>query len=84
MQAISYTEARNSFKAVIDRVVDDHDATLIHRRDGGDAVILSAELFASMQETLHLLSNPANAKALMTSVEQRRAGKVSVRALMGA
>ena len=84
MQAISYTEARNSFKAVIDRVVDDHDATLIHRRDGGDAVILSAELFASMQETLHLMYNPANAKALMTSLEQHKAGKVSVRDLTGA
>lgn len=68
MQAISYTEARNSLKAVIDRVVDDQDAMLIHRRDCGDAVILSAELLASMQETLHLMFNPANAKALMTCV----------------
>ena len=69
---------------MIDRAVDDHDATLIHRRDGGDAVILSAELFASMQETLQLMSNPANAKVLMTCVEQHQAGKVSVRDLTGA
>jgi len=37
-----------------------------------------------MQETLHLMSNPANAKALMTSLEQHKAGKVSARALTGA
>jgi len=57
---------------------------LFHTDYGGDAVILSAELFASMQETLHLMYNPANAKALMTSLEQHKAGKVSVRDLTGA
>lgn len=84
MHVISYSQARSAFKAVIDRVVDDHDVTLIHRRDGGDAVILSAELYASMQETLYLLANPANAKALMTSVKQHQSGKVKARRLSDA
>ena len=82
MHVISYTEARNSFKAVIERVVNDHDVTLIHRRDGDDAVILSAELYSSMRETLHLLSDPANAKVLMASVEQHNAGKAKARKLI--
>lgn len=84
MHVISYTEARSAFKAVIDRVVDDQDVTLIHRRDGGDAVILSAELYASMQETLYLLANPANAKALMTSVKQHQSGKTKKHRLIDA
>jgi antitoxin YefM len=47
MHVISYTDARNSLKAVIDQVIDDQAPTLIHRREGGNAVILSEEAFSS-------------------------------------
>lgn len=82
MQVISYTDARNSFKAVIDRVIDDQDVTLIHRRDGGNAVILSEAAYSRMTETLYLLSNPANAKALMGSIAEYKAGKAKRRDLI--
>ena len=75
MQVISYTDARNSFKTVIDRVIDDQDVTLIHRRDGGNAIILSEAAYSSMKETLYLLSNPANANVLMGSIAEFKAGK---------
>ena len=38
MHVISYTDARNTLKAVIDQVIDDQAPTLIHRREGGIAV----------------------------------------------
>ena len=41
MRVISYTEARYSFKAVLDGVSDDQDITIISRRDGADAVVMS-------------------------------------------
>ena len=84
MQVISYTDARNSLKAVIDKVIDDQAPTLIHRREGGNAVLLSEEAYTSMQETLYLLSNPANARALMRSVAQAKAGKTKARKLIDA
>ena len=84
MQVVSYTDARNSLKAVIDKVVEDQAPTLIHRREGGNAVILSEEAYTSMQETLYLLSNPANARALLRSVAQLKAGKAKKRKLQDA
>jgi antitoxin YefM len=69
---------------VIDKVIDDQAPTLIHRREGGNAVLLSEEAYASMQETLYLLSNPANARALMRSVAQAKAGKTKARKLIDA
>jgi len=42
MQVISYTDARNSLKAVIDKVIDDQAPTLILRREGGNAVLMNA------------------------------------------
>ncbi|MDO4232680.1 MAG: type II toxin-antitoxin system Phd/YefM family antitoxin [Lautropia sp.] len=82
MQVISFSEARSQFKGVIDRVVADCDATLIHRRDGENAVILSESTYNSMMETLHLLSSPTNAQRLMEAVALDRAGKAESRSLL--
>ena len=82
MEVISFTDARNSFKAVIDRVVNDHDATLIHRRDGENAVIVSEATYASMLETIHLLSSPANARALLKAVAQDKKAQSKAKVLL--
>jgi len=84
MQVISFSQARSQFKSVIDRVVNDRDATLIHRRDGENAVVLSEADYNSMMETLYLLASPANAKRLMQSVEQDRQGKARAHKLLDA
>jgi len=59
MRVVSYTEARNSFKTVLDQVVEDADYTVISRRDSEDAVIMSLEQFNRLMETVHLLKSPA-------------------------
>lgn len=82
MHVVSFTQARSEFKSVIDRVVADCDATLIHRRDGENAVLLSESTYNSMLETLHLLQSPANARRLMASVEQDRKGAAKKRELL--
>ena len=37
MRVINFSNVRNSFKAVLDQVVDDSDYTVISRRDAEDA-----------------------------------------------
>lgn len=81
MNVVSFTDARNSFKAVIDRVVDDNDATLIHRRDGENAVLISESAYNSMMETMHLLHGPANARALQKAIAQDKKGRAKLRSL---
>jgi hypothetical protein len=39
MRIISFTDARNGLKAVLDTVVNDADTTVITRRDSADAVV---------------------------------------------
>ncbi|MBC3877115.1 type II toxin-antitoxin system prevent-host-death family antitoxin [Undibacterium sp. FT79W] len=82
MRVISYSEARNSLKSVIDNVIDDADITVINRRDGGDAVVMSLDHYQQMAETLYLLSAPANAQRLAESIKQYRAGKTAKRTLV--
>lgn len=82
MHVVSYSEARSSLKAVLDRVANDHDATLIHRRGGENAVILSETAYTSMVETMYLLSSPANARALARAIEQDKQGSAKVHQLI--
>jgi antitoxin YefM len=82
MNIVSFSETRNNLKAVLDRVVEDRDYTIITRRDAEHAVVMSLELFNSLLETVHLLKSPANAAHLERSIAQFKQGKVVERNLL--
>lgn len=83
MHAITYSEARENLKSVIDRVVADSAPTKIVRRKGQEgAVIVSESDWNSMQETMYLLSTPANARALLEAIERLDAGEGEERELI--
>ena len=82
MKIISFTEARNSLKTVLDGVVDDADTAVITRRDAEDAVVMSLDYYNSLMETVHLLRSPANAEHLNRSMTQYKMGKAIERALV--
>ena len=82
MQISSYSEARANLKAIIDRTIDDADVTVIHRRNGENAVLMSESQYNSLMETLHLLSTPANAKSLAQAIAQDKANQGVKRELL--
>jgi antitoxin YefM len=82
MHVISYSEARNSLKSVLDKVVNDVDVTIINRRDAANAVVMSLDHYNSLMETLHLLQSPANAVHLAESIAQLKAGKAEPKTLI--
>lgn len=82
MKIVSFTEARNSLKAVLDGVVNDADTTVITRRDSEDAVVMSLDYYNSLMETVHLLRSPQNAEYLNRSIAHYRAGKTTSRELI--
>ena len=82
MRIVSFTEARNGLKSVLDQVVNDADHTVITRRDSEDAVVMSLDSYNSLMETVHLLKSPANAEHLRKSIEQYRNGEVLERDLL--
>ena len=82
MRIVSFTEARNGLKSVLDRVVNDADYTVITRRDAEDAVVMSMDHYNSLMETVHLLKSPANAVHLSRSIEQFKSGQVVEREIL--
>lgn len=84
MKIVTDSEARSSLKAVLDNVHADADVTIISRRDGADAVVMSLGHYQSIMATMHLLSTPANAAHLAQSIAQHKAGKAVKRSLVKA
>ena len=82
MRIVSFTEARNNLKSVLDSVVNDADTAVITRRDAEDAVVMSLDYYNSLMETVHLLRSPANAEHLKRSIAQFKAASVTQRDLL--
>jgi antitoxin YefM len=66
--SITASEARKSLFPLIRKVNEDHDAIEIVSKHG-NAVLVSAEDFAALQEGAYLLRSPANARRLLKAYE---------------
>lgn len=75
MQSVSYTDARNNLKMVLDEACETGEHILVSRKAGLDCVILSIDEYNSLMETAHLLSTPANVKHLLESIRQMKGVK---------
>ena len=82
MRIVSFTEARNNLKSVLDGVVNDADCTVITRRDSEDAVVMSMDYYNSLMETIYLSRSPANAAHLNKSISQYNDGQAKERGLL--
>jgi antitoxin YefM len=58
----------------MDRVVDDRTQVVVTRQKAEAVVIVSLKDWNAMEETMHLLSTPANAQRLRDSIRQLDAG----------
>lgn len=74
VHAVSYFEARENLKSMIDKVVANCAPLAITRQRGEGAVLILASEWASIEETLHLLSSPKNAQRLLEAVRGFEAG----------
>ncbi len=82
MDVMTYTAARANLKDLMDRAIDDREEIAITRRGGEAVVVVSLEEWNAIQETLHLLSTPANARALRGSIAELDAGRGEERTLI--
>jgi antitoxin YefM len=82
MRAITSNQAKEQLDELIDQVILDVEPTIVCNDQGQQAVLMSLDEFNSWQETLYLLSNPANAEHLMESIQQAKSGHKSVRELI--
>lgn len=82
MNVTSISDFRKQTKKYFDMIFDDQDILVITHTDGRTLVAMPLEHYNSMSETEYLLSNPENAKRLIRSLNDAKAGKVFKRKLI--
>jgi antitoxin YefM len=76
MKTVTYTEARNQLAGLMESATRNREPITITRNGAGTVVMLASEEFAAMEETLHLLSTPANAELIRQGLDDYAAGKL--------
>jgi antitoxin YefM len=78
MQSMFYSAARNNLRSMIDSVCNDCEEYIITTKDNQSAVLISYEEYASMKETMYLLSSKTNRDRLMDSIEEIEKGEFTL------
>jgi antitoxin YefM len=63
------------FKKLCDDVVSTREPVIIHRRNGEDVALVSADELEGLLETAHLLRSPKNARRLLSALAKAEAGR---------
>ncbi len=74
----NYTQARENFASLFDRVVDDAEVVVVRRRGKGqgrsrDVAIIAANELEDLIETVYLLRSPKNAERLLNALARAQA-----------
>jgi antitoxin YefM len=77
MDHVSYTELRQNLKKHMDDVCQNRAPLMVTRQSGEPVVMLSLAEYESLEETLHLLRDPANASRLLRAIKDAEAGALS-------
>ena len=73
LMEVTYSQARQSLKSLLDHAVQDRDIVMVRRRQGGDVALIAAEELESLLETAHLLRSPRNAERLLQALHRSQA-----------
>ena len=73
---VPFTEARASLSELLDAVDDRHEHVVITRNGRPAAVVVSAEEFDALAETLDVLQDDATLEALRESEKDVEAGRL--------
>ena len=82
MNAITYTEARETLSDTMSKVCEDHNPVVITKRRDTAVVMMALDDYEALVETSYLLKSPRNARRLLESIQQLEEGKGEQRELI--
>ncbi|KJY34158.1 type II toxin-antitoxin system Phd/YefM family antitoxin [Kitasatospora purpeofusca] len=82
MKTMTYSESRARYAEVLNAVTDDREEIVITRAGREPVVIVSLEDYQSLKETAYLLRSPANARRLLSAIDELENGGGTVRDLV--
>jgi len=66
----TYSNARQSFRALWDEAISTREPIFITRRGAENVALISAVELSSVMETIHLFRSPENARRLLTALNR--------------
>ncbi len=78
----SYSNLRENLASLLDRVTQDQDVVIVHRRGSADVAMIPAEELTGLLETAHLLRSPKNARRLLDALATPKRAKASTPAAL--
>ena len=81
MRAVTVKEARRNLDDLVRRVTADAEPAIVVAESGEQVVLMPLDDYNAWVETRYLLSNPANAAHLRTSIAEVEAGRIEEREL---
>jgi antitoxin YefM len=82
MNAVNYSDLRRNLKSYMDRVYEEREPLIVTRRNNENVVVMSIDQYNSLVETSYLLGTEANARHLLESLRDARAGHAEERELV--
>jgi antitoxin YefM len=76
MRCVSYTEFCQNLKKHLGSVCESRAPLVVTRQNGEPVVVISLAEYEALEETLHLLRDPANAERLQRSIREAEAGQL--------
>ena len=77
----TYSNARQSLRALCDEVISTREPIFITRRGTENVALISADELISIMETVHLLRSPENARRLLTALNRAYENSVQTSSL---
>jgi antitoxin YefM len=71
----TYSSLRENLASVWDRVIEDQEVVIVHRKGSKDVALVPADELSGLMETAHLLRSPRNAQRLLSALRRAKAGK---------
>jgi antitoxin YefM len=75
LEHVSYSQLRNNLAFYMDEVCDAHAPLFVTRRNARSVVLISADDYEGLLETVHLLKSPTNAARLLRSINDAGPGQ---------
>lgn len=77
MQVANYSEFRKNLKSHLDEVTNNHDLLIVHRQGGKSVVVMSIDIFNSVDETEYLVSTKTNKAYLEKALLELKESKAT-------
>ncbi len=74
MNTLTLNQAESNFREIVKRILVDIEPAIVMTESGESIVMLPLDEYNAWQETLYLLSTPANTAHLQKSIAEDQAG----------